>query len=135
MATQIFVNLPVSDLPASIDFFSQMGFIFNPRFTDETAACMIVSETIYVMLLTHKKFKMFTPNPISDAKKATEVLLCLSQPSRAAVDALVRKAIAAGGNTYNQPQDYGFMYGHGFQDLDGHIWELMYIDEQAAQTQ
>ncbi|WP_431224787.1 VOC family protein [Serratia sp. L9] len=135
MATQIFVNLPVSDLPASTDFFRQLGFMFNPQFTDETAACMVVSETIYVMLLTHEKFKMFTPNPIGDAKKATEVLICLSQPSRAAVDALVRKAIAAGGNTYNQPQDYGFMYGHGFQDLDGHIWELMYMDEQAMQKQ
>jgi hypothetical protein len=87
------------------------------------------------MLLTHDKFKMFTPNPIADARKATEVLVCLSQPNRAAVDALVRKAIAAGGNTYNQPQDYGFMYGHGFQDLDGHIWELTYMDENAVRTQ
>lgn len=135
MATQIFINLPVSNLPASIDFFRQLGFSFNPQFTDETAACMVVSDTIYVMLLTYEKFKMFTPNPIGDAKKATEVLVCLSQPSRAAVDALVRKAIAAGGNTYHQPQDYGFMYGHGFQDLDGHIWELMYMDEQAMQSQ
>ncbi|CAI1060123.1 VOC family protein [Serratia proteamaculans] len=135
MATQIFVNLPVGDLPASVAFFTQLGFSFNPQFTDDTAACMVVSDSIYVMLLTHDKFKMFTPNPIGDARKATEVLLCLSQPDRAAVDALVRKAIAAGGNTYNQPQDYGFMYGHGFQDLDGHIWELMYMDEKAAQAE
>jgi predicted lactoylglutathione lyase len=85
------------------------------------------------MLLTHAKFRMFTPNPIGDARKATEVLLCLSQPSRAAVDDMVRKAIAAGGNTYNQPQDYGVMYGHGFQDLDGHIWELMYMEAPQAQ--
>ncbi|QUY47418.1 VOC family protein [Serratia plymuthica] len=135
MATQIFVNLPVGNLPASIEFFTQLGFGFNPQFTDDTAACMVVSDTIYVMLLTHDKFKMFTPNPIGDARKATEVLVCLSQPSRATVDSLVRKAIAAGGNTYNQPQDYGFMYGHGFQDLDGHIWELMYMDENVAQAQ
>ncbi|WP_422528203.1 VOC family protein [Serratia fonticola] len=135
MATQIFVNLPVSNLPASIEFFRQLGFMFNPQFTDDTAACMVVSESIYVMLLTHEKFQLFTPNPVSDANKATEVLICLSQPSRAAVDALVRKAISAGGNTYNQPQDYGTMYGHGFQDLDGHIWELMYMDEQAMQSQ
>ena len=135
MATQIFVNLPVGDLPASVAFFTQLGFGFNQQFTDDTAACMVVSDSIYVMLLTHDKFKMCTPNPISDARKATEVLICLSQPNRATVDDLVRKAIAAGGNTYNQPQDYGFMYGHGFQDLDGHIWELMYMDEKAAQAQ
>lgn len=135
MATQIFVNLPVGNLPASIEFFTRLGFGFNQQFTDDTAACMVVSDTIYVMLLTHDKFKMFTPNPIGDARKTTEVLVCLSQPSRAEVDSMVRKAIAAGGNTYNQPQDYGFMYGHGFQDLDGHIWELMYMDEKAAQAQ
>ncbi|CAI1766140.1 Predicted lactoylglutathione lyase [Serratia grimesii] len=135
MATQIFVNLPVGDLPASIEFFTQLGFSFNQQFTNDTAACMVVSDSIYVMLLTHDKFKMFTPNPIADARKTTEVLVCLSQPNRAAVDALVRKAIAAGGNTYSQPQDYGFMYGHGFQDLDGHIWELTYMDENAVRTQ
>ncbi|CAI1193496.1 VOC family protein [Serratia grimesii] len=135
MATQIFVNLPVGDLPASMAFFIQLGFSFNQQFTDDTAACMVVSDSIYVMLLTHDKFKMFTPNPIADARKTTEVLVCLSQPNRAAVDALVRKAIAAGGNTYSQQQDYGFMYGHGFQDLDGHIWELTYMDENAVRTQ
>ncbi|CAI1129855.1 Predicted lactoylglutathione lyase [Serratia entomophila] len=133
MATQIFVNLPVDDLPASKTFFTRLGFSFNAQFTDDTAACMVVSDSIYVMLLTHVKFRMFTPNPIGDARKATEVLLCLSQPSRAAVDDMVRKAIAAGGNTYNQPQDYGVMYGHGFQDLDGHIWELMYMEAPQAQ--
>ncbi|CAI1059681.1 VOC family protein [Serratia entomophila] len=133
MATQIFVNLPVDDLPASKTFFTRLGFSFNAQFTDDTAACMVVSDSIYVMLLTHDKFKMFTPNPIGDARKATEVLICLSQPSRAAVDDMVRKAIAAGGNTYNQPQDYGVMYGHGFQDLDGHIWELMYMEAPQAQ--
>jgi len=135
MAKQIFVNLPVRDLARSKTFYEAIGFTNNPQFSDDTAACMVVSDSIYVMLLTHDKFKMFTPNPIADARKATEVLVCLSQPNRAAVDALVRKAIAAGGNTYNQPQDYGFMYGHGFQDLDGHIWELTYMDENAVRTQ
>ncbi|MDU7469884.1 MAG: VOC family protein [Serratia marcescens] len=135
MATQIFVNLPVRDLPASMAFFTRLGFTFNPQFTDDTAACMVVSDTIYVMLLTHDKFRGFTPNPIGDAKQATEVLVCLSQPSRAAVDELVRKAVAGGGNTYHPPRDYGVMYGHGFQDLDGHIWGLMYMDPAAVQAQ
>ena len=88
---------------------------------------MIVSEDIFVMLLTEEKFKTFTPNPICDAKKNTEVLVCLSFESRKNVDDMVRKAVAAGGRTYNKPQDHGFMYGHGFQDLDGHIWELIYM--------
>ncbi|MBI4779772.1 MAG: VOC family protein [Oscillatoriophycideae cyanobacterium NC_groundwater_1537_Pr4_S-0.65um_50_18] len=131
MSTQIFVNLPVKDLQQSIAFFTKLGFQFNPQFTDETATCMIVAETIFVMLLTHEKFKTFTPNPICDATKSTEVLTCLSMESREAVDDRVRKAIAAGGTTYNEPQDYGFMYAHGFQDLDGHIWELMYMDASA----
>jgi uncharacterized protein len=131
MSTQIFVNLPVKDLQQSIAFFTKLGFQFNPQFTDETATCMIVAETIFVMLLTHEKFKTFTPNPICDATKSTEVLTCLSMESREAVDDRVRQAIAAGGTTYNEPQDYGFMYAHGFQDLDGHIWELMYMDASA----
>jgi uncharacterized protein len=128
MAKQIFVNLPVKDLNQSIDFFTKLGFSFNPQFTDETATCMIVSDDIFVMLLTQDKFKSFTPNPICDATKSTEVLLCLSSESREAVDDMVRKAVAAGGTTYKEPQDYGFMYGHGFQDLDGHIWEIMYME-------
>lgn len=127
MRTQIFVNLPVSDLPNSIAFFTELGFSFNPQFTDETATCMIVSDDIFVMLLTEAKFKTFTPNEICNAKKYTEVLVCLSVESRERVDELVRKAVAAGGATYNEPQDYGFMYGHGFQDLDGHIWELIHM--------
>ncbi|MDX2212274.1 MAG: VOC family protein [Oculatellaceae cyanobacterium bins.114] len=131
MSTQIFVNLPVKDLQQSITFFTQLGFQFNPQFTDETATCMIVSETIFVMLLTHEKFKTFTPNAICDATKSTEVLTCLSMESREAVDDRVRKAIAAGGTTYNEPQDHGFMYAHGFQDLDGHIWELIYMEPSA----
>lgn len=132
MARQIFVNLPVRSLSASVEFFTQLGFQFNAQFTDETATCMIVSEDIYVMLLTHPKFKQFTPLEICDAKKSTEVLICLSCDNRAQVDELVGKAVAAGGNTYNQPQDHGFMYAHGFQDPDGHIWELMHMDPNAA---
>ncbi|MEH1970116.1 VOC family protein [Nostoc sp.] len=132
MSTQIFVNLPVKYLQQSIEFFTKLGFQFNPQFTDETATCMIVSETIFVMLLTHEKFKTFTPNPICDATKSTEVLTCLSVESREKVDQLVREAVAAGGTTYNEPQDHGFMYAHGFQDLDGHIWELIYMEPEVT---
>ena len=128
MSTQIFVNLPVKDLKQSIEFFTQLNFKFNAQFTDDTATCMIVSETIFVMLLTHAKFKTFTPNPICDATKSTEVLVCLSCESRETVDEMVRKAVTAGGRTYSEPQDHGFMYGYGFQDLDGHIWELVYME-------
>jgi len=131
MARKIFVNLPVQDLKKSMDFFSSLGFTFNQQFTDDTAACMVISEDIYAMLLTHAKFKEFTPNPICDATKNTEVLVCLSCESRAAVDDMVRKAVAGRGKTYNQPQDHGFMYSHGFQDLDGHIWELIYMEPSA----
>jgi predicted lactoylglutathione lyase len=133
MATKIFVNLPVKDLNKSIEFFTKLGYSFNQQFTDETATCMIVSEDIYVMLLTHDKFKTFTPKKICDATKSTEVLVCLSCESRADVDEMVRKAVAAGGVTYNKPQDYGFMYSHGFQDPDGHIWEVMWMDPGAVQ--
>lgn len=131
MSTQIFVNLPVKNLQQSIAFFTKLGFQFNPQFTDETATCMIVSENIFVMLLTHEKFKTFTPNAICDATKSTEVLTCLSMENRAKVDEMVRQAVAAGGTTYNEPQDHGFMYAHGFQDLDGHIWELIYMEPNA----
>ena len=131
MATQIFVNLPVKNLNKSIEFFTQLGYTFNPQFTDETATCMIVSNDIFVMLLTEAKFKMFTPKPICDATLSTEVLICLSCESRAEVDEMVKKAVAAGGTTYNEPQDHGFMYAHGYQDLDGHIWELIYMEPGA----
>jgi uncharacterized protein len=131
MATKIFVNLPVKDLKKSLEFFTKLDFTFNPQFTDETAACMIVSEDIFVMLLTEDKFKTFTPKPICDATKSTEVLVCLSTESRDKVNDMVHKAVAGGGTTYNEPQDHGFMYGHGFQDLDGHIWELIYMESSA----
>ncbi len=127
MATKIFVNLPVRDLAASVTFFKSLGYSFNPRFTDETATCMIVSDTIFVMLLTEEKFRQFTPKAICDTAQSTEVLLCLSCESRGQVDEMVRKAVEAGGSTYSEPQDHGFMYGHGYQDLDGHIWELIYM--------
>jgi uncharacterized protein len=127
MATKIFVNLPVKSLDKSVEFFTSLGFTFNPQFTDETATCMIVADDIFVMLLTEEKFKTFTPKPICDGTQATEVLVCLSLDSREEVDGMVRKAVAAGGTTYNEPQDHGFMYGHGFQDPDGHIWELIHM--------
>lgn len=132
MGTRIFVNLPVKRLNKSIEFFTQLGFSFNPQFTDETATCMIVSDDIFVMLLTEEKFKTFTPKPICDATKSTEVLVALSCESRPKVDEMVRQAVAAGGTTYNKAQDHGFMYSHGFQDLDGHIWEVFYMDPGAV---
>src|SRR5687768_12525839 len=122
MATKIFVNLPVKDLPKSMEFYKKLGFSFNPQFTDQTAACMVISDDIYSMLLTHAKFKEFTPKSICDATKSSEVLVALSQDSREQVSDLVKKAVAAGGTTYAESKDYGFMYQHGFQDLDGHIW-------------
>jgi len=132
MSRKIFVNLPVKDLNKAIAFFTQLGFTFNAQFTDETATCMIVSDDIFVMLLTEAKFQTFTPKAICDATKSTEVLVCLSCENRVEVDDLVRKAVAAGGTIYNEPQDHGFMYAHGFQDLDGHIWELIYMEPDAV---
>jgi predicted lactoylglutathione lyase len=132
MATKIFVNLPVKSLDKSVGFFTKLGFTFNPQFTDETATCMIVTDDIFVMLLTHEKFKTFTPKEICDATRSTEVLVCLSRESRVEVDEMVRQAVAAGGTTYNEPQDHGFMYAHGFQDLDGHIWELVHMEPSAV---
>lgn len=127
MATNIFVNLPVRDLQASIKFFTHLGYSFNKNYTDETATCMIVAENIYVMLLTEARFKEFTPKPIADARTSTEVLVCLALESREAVQTMVAKAIEAGGSNYKEPQDHGFMYGHGYQDLDGHLWELVHM--------
>ena len=132
MPTKIFVNLPVRDLNKSVEFFTKLGYKFNPQFTDETATCMIVAGDIFVMLLTHAKFQEFTPKPICDATKSTEVLVCLSCDSKAAVDDLVKKALAAGGKTHAEPKDYGFMYQHGYMDLDGHIWELIHMDPAAV---
>lgn len=131
MATKIFVNLPVKDLNKSVEFFTRLGFKFNPQFTDEKAACMIVGEDIFVMLLVESFFKTFTRKEICNASKSTEVLLCLSAESRARVDEMVSRAVAAGGTTPNKPSDHGFMYQHGFEDLDGHIWEIMFMEPGA----
>jgi predicted lactoylglutathione lyase len=128
MTTQIFVNLPVKELERSKAFFANLGFTFNPEFTNEQAACMVVSDAIFVMLVVEKFFKTFTQKAVADATTSTEVLVCLSCESRAKVDELVKKAVAAGGTSPRAPQDHGFMYGHGFEDLDGHIWELMYME-------
>jgi predicted lactoylglutathione lyase len=132
MHKQIYINLPVGDLTASTTFFKSLGFDFNPQFSNDQAACMIISENIYAMLLVHDFFKQFTGKPISDAKQSTEVLICVSCDSRKHVDELVAKAVAAGGQSPRPPQDHGFMYGHGFEDIDGHIWELMYMDPTAG---
>jgi uncharacterized protein len=131
MTTQIYVNLPVKNLPKSMEFFQKLGFTFNPEFTDDTAACMNVSDTIFVMLLTEAKFQGFTPKSICDATQSTEVLICLSLESRREVTEMVQSALDAGGTTCGDPKDYGFMYQHGFQDLDGHIWELVHMREKA----
>jgi hypothetical protein len=132
MARKIFVNLAVMHLDKSIAFFKELGFTFNPQFTDENATCMIVSDDIYVMLLTEDYFKTFTPKPICDATRSTEVLVALSLDSRTAVDQMVEKAVAAGGTTYKEAQDHGFMYAHGFQDLEGHIWEVFFMEPGAV---
>jgi predicted lactoylglutathione lyase len=128
MATQIFVNLPVKDLHRSVEFFTALDFTFDPQFTDENATCMIVGENIFVMLLVESFFKSFTHKDICDATKSTEVIVCLSLESREKVDEMISKAVAAGGATPNQSKDHGFMYQHGFQDLDGHLWELIYME-------
>lgn len=133
MATNIFVNLPVKNLQQSIDFFTQMGFSFNQQFTNEDATCMVISDNIYVMLLVEKFFKTFTKKEISDASRTTEVIVCLSADSREQVDELVDKAFAAGAAESNFTTDQGFMYGRSFQDLDGHLWEVMYMDTSAMQ--
>jgi uncharacterized protein len=127
MPRQIFINLPVKDLQASIAFFKALGFKFDKRFTDDTATCMIVSDSIFVMLLTHAKFKMFTKKRIIDATKSTEVLIALHLDSRKQVDAMVKKAVMAGGSSPKPAIDLGFMYQLNFDDLDGHTWEIFHM--------
>lgn len=130
MATpqMIFVNLPVRDLDASKAFFAALGYTFNPQFTNQDAACMVVSDSIYVMLLVEPFFQTFTRQPLCDARRQTEVITCLSATSCAAVDQLVDKALAAGASEPMPARDYGFMYQRGFQDLDGHLWEIAHMD-------
>ena len=135
MSRTVYINLPVSDLPKSKAFFTALGLTFDARFTNEHAACVIVNDKTSVMLLTHGHFAGFAPRPIADATKTTEVLIALSCESRAEVDELVQKAVAAGGSIVTQPQDHGFMYGHGFADPDGHIWELGWMDPNAFPPQ
>ena len=134
MSRMIFVNLPVSDLSKSRRFLEALGAVNEPKFTDETAACMTLSESIHVMLLTHEKFRQFTPRPIADANKGSEVLLCISADSRENVDTAVEQAVANGGTADPAPkQDYGVMYGRSVSDPDGHIWEIMWMDPAAAE--
>lgn len=125
MAKQIYVNLPVKDLKRSVDFFTALGFTFNPKYTDENATCMIIDENIFAMLLVEKYFQTFTKKPVADATKSTEVLLAIACDSREQVDTLVKQALAVGGKSPIDAKDYGSMYVHGFEDLDGHQWELM----------
>jgi uncharacterized protein len=133
MSKMIFVNLPVSDLARATAFYEAVGAHKNEQFCDGTASCMVFSETIYAMLLTHEKFSQFTPKKIADAKTVSEVLICLSADNREGVDEMVGKAKAAGGIVDPCPkQDYGFMYGRSFEDPDGHIWEVMWMDVAAA---
>jgi uncharacterized protein len=127
--TKIFVNLPVKDLERSRAFFASLGFSFNEQFSDEKAACLVIGENLHAMLLTEPFFSTFTQKPVSDATKQTEVLIAIDVESREEVDNVVRKAVEAGGKTYMDPQDHGWMYQHSFEDPDGHQWELVYMDE------
>lgn len=131
MASKIFVNLPVKDLRKSIDFFTKLGFTFNPQFTDESATCMIISDNIFAMLLVEARFKDFTKKAIADATKSTEVLIAIDAETRDHVDKMVKSAVEAGGALYAEPMDHGWMYQHSFADLDGHQWEIVYMDESA----
>ncbi len=133
MINRIFLNLPVADLQRSIDFFTALGFTYNPQFSDDSAACIVISDAISVMLGTHAKFREFTPKAVCDTSQAVEVLLSLSCESREQVDDLVARALVAGGSTYDKPEDFGFMYTHSFVDPDGHGWGLLHMASQPAQ--
>jgi predicted lactoylglutathione lyase len=135
MFRQIFVNLPIQDMARSRAFFESLGLRFNPRFTNEQGACLEIGENFYAMLLVEPFFQGFTKKPVGNAHQATEVILALSVDGRAEVDEVVRKAVAAGASTPNAPVDHGFMYQHGFADLDGHQWEVFWMDEAAAPAQ
>lgn len=135
MAIQIFVNLPISDLAASMAYYKALGFDHNPQFTDETAACIVISDTIYVMVLTHEKFAQFSDLPIPDAKQQRQALYALSRDSREAVDQIAEAGIAAGGKETRERQDYGFMYSRAIADPDGHTWEYMWMDMSQMPTE
>ena len=127
MNKQIFLNVPVADLPKSKAFFQALGYAFNPQFSGDGAACVVISDVISVMLATHEKFRQFTPKAICDTTQAVEMLINLTCESRQEVDDLVAKALAAGGTTYDKPEDFGFMYTHSFVDPDGHGWGLLHM--------
>ncbi len=129
---KLFVNIPVSDLQRSIEFFEELGFSFNQQFTDATATCMLVGEDAYFMLLTKEKFADFSKRPMGDTRRETNALFAISVNSREEVDAMVEKAIAAGGSHAVEPQDHGFMYGWSFYDLDGYHWEVFWMDPGAV---
>lgn len=133
MSKQVFINLPVANLGRSMAFYEALGFSCNPQFTGDDAGCIIISDTIFIMLGTHEKFREFTPKAICDTSQAVEVLLNLSCESREEVDGLVAKAIAAGGSTYDKPEDFGFMYTHSFVDPDGHGWGLFHMSAMPTQ--
>jgi len=130
---KLFVNIPVSDLQRSIRFFEALGFVFNPQFTDATASCMLVGEDAYFMLLVHDRFTGFSRRPLGDPRRETNALFAISVNSRAEVDEMVRKAVAAGGSHAVDAQDHGFMYGWSFYDLDGYHWEVFWMDPAAIQ--
>ena len=134
MTTQIFVNLPVKDLSRTVEFFNRLGFTFNPQFTDENATCMIINDNIFVMLLVEKFFKTFTKKEICDTAKDTEVIIALSTESREKVDEMMQNVFEAGGKESREPQDHGWMYGRSFQDINGHLWEIIYMDEKALKN-
>jgi predicted lactoylglutathione lyase len=134
VTTKIFVNLPVKDLNKTIEFFTKLGFKFNPQFTDVNATCMIIGLDIFVMLLIEKFFKTFTKKEICDTSKNTEVIVALSVESREKVDQMINKAIEAGGRESREPQDHGWMYGRSFEDINGHLWEIIYMDESAVKN-
>jgi uncharacterized protein len=134
MTTQIFVNLPVKDLNRTVEFFKRLGFTFNPQFTDENATCMIINDNIFVMLLVEKFFKTFTKKEICDTTKNTEVIIALSTESREKVDEMMQNVFEAGGKESREPQDHGWMYGRSFQDINGHLWEIIYMDEKALKN-
>ncbi|MEN9956167.1 MAG: hypothetical protein RLY34_974 [Actinomycetota bacterium] len=132
MISSIFVNLPVKSLTKSVDFFTQLGFKFNPQFTDEESTCMIVNDSIYVMLLEHKKFQGFISKPIAD-KATTEAILAFSLDSADEVREMTQKALSLGARKLNEPEDLGFMFSWGFEDLDGHLWDLFYMNPDHVQ--
>jgi predicted lactoylglutathione lyase len=123
--TRITVHLPVRDLKASMDFFSHLGLSFDPLLSGEDGACLVIGENIHAMLLSERRFRTLIPNAVCDTNRATEVLLSFSVGTRARVDEIVRSAVRGGGMIYNAPEERGAGYGHGFQDLDGHIWEVV----------